>query len=68
MKYNEYGLLCDTLLSKICLESVRNRKETCTRISFLRIWEERTTIIFWYVDPLLGNDREISDYTTAVAR
>jgi hypothetical protein len=22
----------------------------------------------WHVDPLLGNDHEISDYTTAVAR
>jgi hypothetical protein len=25
-------------------------------------------IIVWHVDPLLGNDREISSYTTAVAR
>jgi hypothetical protein len=23
---------------------------------------------FWYVDPLLGNDQEISNYTTAVTR
>jgi hypothetical protein len=25
-------------------------------------------IIFWYVHPLQGNDREISNYTTAVTR
>jgi hypothetical protein len=25
-------------------------------------------IILWYVDPLLGNDREISKYRTAVAK
>jgi hypothetical protein len=25
-------------------------------------------IILWHVDPLLGNDREISNYTTAVTR
>jgi hypothetical protein len=24
--------------------------------------------ILWYVDPLLGNDREVSDYTTTVAK
>jgi hypothetical protein len=30
--------------------------------------EKTITLILWHVDPLLGNDREISDYTTAVAR
>jgi hypothetical protein len=29
---------------------------------------EATFFIRWHVDPLLGNDREISSYTTAVAR
>jgi hypothetical protein len=24
--------------------------------------------ILWHVDPLLGNDREISSYTTAIAK
>jgi hypothetical protein len=24
-------------------------------------------MVLWHVDPLLGNDREISNYTTAIA-
>jgi hypothetical protein len=29
---------------------------------------EATFFILWHVDPLLGNDCEISTYTTAVAK
>jgi hypothetical protein len=36
------------------------------------IWPERIEILFsnilWHVDPLLGNDREISKYKTAAAK
>jgi hypothetical protein len=27
-----------------------------------------STNVFWHVDPLLGNNREISSYTTATAK
>jgi hypothetical protein len=30
-------------------------------------WTEPFSLL-WHVDPLLGNDREMSDYTTAVAK
>jgi hypothetical protein len=29
---------------------------------------EVLTLILWHVDPLLGNNRKISNYTTAVAK
>jgi hypothetical protein len=52
--------------SRFCLESVGKRTETCIRLAFIRILEI-TSIILWHKDPLLDNDREISDYTTAVS-
>jgi hypothetical protein len=33
-----------------------------------RDWSTGDVIILWHVDPLLGNDRETSEYATAVAR
>jgi hypothetical protein len=29
---------------------------------------DKCKYILWHVDPLLGNDRDVSNYTTAVAR
>jgi hypothetical protein len=26
------------------------------------------TLLLWHVEPLLGNDREISNYSTAIAK
>jgi hypothetical protein len=35
---------------------------------FIILFNDALSIILWHVDPLLGNDREISNYTTAVTK
>jgi hypothetical protein len=32
------------------------------------MYKQNMTSILWHVDPLLGNDREISAYATAVSK
>jgi hypothetical protein len=34
----------------------------------LKYYYELKTDILWHVDPLLGNDRELSNYTTAFTK
>jgi hypothetical protein len=38
------------------------------RHSIITVIIHEYLIILWHVDPLLGNDREMNSYTTAVAR
>jgi hypothetical protein len=38
------------------------------RAGFLRPLHINTGIVLWHVDKLLGNDHEISSYTTAIAK
>jgi hypothetical protein len=45
--------------------SQRNERITVTAV---RTSNPIYVLILWHVDPLLGNGREISDYTTAVTR
>jgi hypothetical protein len=43
-------------------------EEVQTHDPELLAWNKQIRFILWHVDPLLGNDREISNYTTAVAK
>jgi hypothetical protein len=46
-------------LSKIFISPTNNEQDVQKRVYIFKSW---------HVDPLLGNDREINNYTTAVAK
>jgi hypothetical protein len=46
----------------------RFRISRCIACTKSYSWRAKEFNILWHVDPLLGNDREISNYTTAVTR
>jgi hypothetical protein len=44
----------------------QKRRTFALKFDVIKHWQKES--IMWYADPLLGNDREISNYTTAVAK
>jgi hypothetical protein len=49
--------------------SIYSQQNDTSNIWFLEFWHIEVTVnILWHVDPLLRNDCEIRNYTTATAR
>jgi hypothetical protein len=60
-----------TLQCCCCLIVFQNVGSHCESVSPVRsgfTFSRISRIISWHVDPLLGNDREISSYTISVAK
>jgi hypothetical protein len=53
----------------VCCENHTEHTDTlCGHIQTFSLKLNKDVYIVWNTDPLLGNEREISNYTTAVAK